>query len=54
MHDKITTVIPGSQSQSQVKANSLVSSKESISELMPEIRSIYEKIIKKDNHDLWD
>tara|TARA_B100000900_G_scaffold394540_1_gene392068 strand:+ start:1973 stop:2995 length:1023 start_codon:yes stop_codon:yes gene_type:complete len=54
MHDKITTVIPGSLNQSQVEANSLVSSKESIGELMPEIRSLYEKIIKKDNHDLWD
>ena len=54
MHDQVTTVIPGALNQLQAETNPRVSSKENIANLMPEIRSIYEKIIKKDNHDLWD
>ena len=54
MHDQVTTVIPGALTHMQAEINSRASSKPNIAHLLPDIRAIYEKLIKKDNHDLWD
>jgi len=53
-HDQVTVVIPGALNEFQVEKNSVISEKENIDELMPKIKLIYDKLIKKDNHNLWD
>ncbi len=53
-HDAVSVVIPGALDVNQVENNFDISNKESIDNLMPLINNIYEKYIKKDNHDLWD
>ncbi len=53
MHQEVTVVIPGAINFTQVKENTDVSKKDAITELMPEIRSIYEKYIKDDVHHRW-
>ncbi len=53
MHQEITVVIPGAINSIQVKENTDVSKKKSINDIMPEIKSIYEKYIKNDVHHRW-
>ena len=51
---EITTVIPGAVNPLQVKNNCLASDMPSIKELMPEIKKIYDTLIKNDIHNKWD
>jgi aryl-alcohol dehydrogenase-like predicted oxidoreductase len=53
MHEEVTVVIPGAINSFQVKENSAVSRKDDIKELMPKIKSIYDKYIKDDVHHRW-
>tara|TARA_B100002052_G_scaffold298967_1_gene334476 strand:+ start:615 stop:1595 length:981 start_codon:yes stop_codon:yes gene_type:complete len=53
MHDEISVVIPGATNQLQVDINSKASELEEISSILPEINSIYEKLIKPDVHHRW-
>ena len=53
-HNEVSVVIPGALSESQIIKNSQVSDIEDISYLMPRIKNIYDKYIKKENHNLWD
>ncbi len=53
MHQEITVVIPGAINSIQVKENTDVSKKDAINDIMPEIKSIYEKYIKDDVHNKW-
>ena len=53
MHQEVTVVIPGAINSSQVKQNTDVSQKETIIDLMSEIKLIYEKYIKDDVDDKW-
>ena len=53
MHQEVTVVIPGAINSYQVKQNTDVSEKETISDLMPEIKSIFEKYIKDDVDQRW-
>ncbi len=53
MHDEVTVVIPGAINSKQVRENTLVSDKEAISDIMPQIKTIYEKYIKDDVHHKW-
>ncbi len=53
MHDEVTVVIPGAINSKQVRENTLVSDKEAISDIMPQIKTIYEKYIKDDVHHRW-
>ncbi len=53
MHDEVTVVIPGAINKYQVNQNSKASELEEISALLPEIKSIYDDIIKPDVHHRW-
>ena len=53
MHDAVTVVIPGAVSKSQVQMNAKVSDLEEISDLLPKINSIYDKLIKPEVHNRW-
>ena len=53
MHQEVTVVIPGAINSSQVKQNTDVSEKEIITDLMPEIKTIFEKYIKDDVDHRW-
>ena len=53
MHQEVTVVIPGAINSYQVKQNTDVSEKETISDLMPEIKTIFEKYIKDDVDHRW-
>ena len=53
MHDDVTVVIPGAINDKQVQMNASASDLNSISDLLPEIKSIYEKLIKPDVHNRW-
>ncbi len=53
MHDEVTVVIPGAVNKDQVELNTKASSLEDITTLLPEIKSIYEEIIKPDVHHRW-
>ena len=53
MHDDVTVVIPGAINDKQVQMNASASDLNSISDLLPEIKSIYEKFIKPDVHNRW-
>ena len=46
-HNEVSVVIPGALSESQIIKNSQVSDIEDISHLMPRIKNIYDKYIKK-------
>ena len=53
IHDEVSVVIPGATNKLQVKMNTGASDKEDISNLLPEIKSIYEELIKPDVHNRW-
>jgi len=53
MHDAVTVVIPGAVNKSQVQMNAKVSDLEEISDLLPKINSIYDKLIKPQVHNRW-
>jgi len=53
MHDAVTVAIPGAISKSQVQMNAKVSDLEEISNLLPKINSIYDKLIKPEVHNRW-
>tara|TARA_Y100000741_G_C18248721_1_gene556497 strand:+ start:217 stop:1203 length:987 start_codon:yes stop_codon:yes gene_type:complete len=53
MHPEVSVVIPGAINETQVENNALVTSMKQIPELMPQIKDIYDKIIKKDVHNRW-
>jgi len=53
-HEEVSVVIPGAINKSQVEANANVSKLESISvDLMNNIKSVYDKLIKTDVHNKW-
>jgi aryl-alcohol dehydrogenase-like predicted oxidoreductase len=53
-HEEVSVVIPGAINKSQVEANVNVSKLESISvDLMNNIKSVYDKLIKTDVHNKW-
>ena len=54
MHEDVTVVIPGAVNSKQVKTNCTASELESIDDIMPEIRKIYEQYIKDDVHEKWN
>ncbi len=54
MHNEITVVIPGAINERQVQSNASVTDMPEILEIMPKIKDIYEKFIKKDVHDKWN
>ena len=54
MHDEVTVVIPGAVNSTQVDSNCSVSDLETIDDLMPKIKKIYEKYIKNDVHHRWN
>ena len=54
MHDEVTVVIPGAVNSTQVDSNCSVSDLETIDDLMPKIKKIYEKHIKNDVHHRWN
>tara|TARA_E500000331_G_C17261869_1_gene715584 strand:+ start:295 stop:1275 length:981 start_codon:yes stop_codon:yes gene_type:complete len=53
MHDEVSVVIPGATNQLQVDFNSRASELEDISSIVPEINSVYEKLIKPYVHYRW-
>ena len=53
MHDEVSVVIPGATNTLQVEMNTKASKLENISEIMPEIQSIYENLIKPEVHSKW-
>ena len=52
-HDAVSVVIPGSANKSQVEINSSTSDLEDISDIIPQINSIYDELIKVDVHNRW-
>ncbi len=53
MHDEVSVVIPGATNTLQVEMNTKATKLENISEIMPDIQSIYENLIKPDVHSKW-
>lgn len=53
MHEEVSVVIPGAINKLQVEMNSKVSELEEISDLLPQINSIYDELIKPDVHNRW-
>jgi len=53
MHKEVTVVIPGAKNKKQAESNVLVSDKEEISEIISNINTIYEDLIKSDVQDRW-
>lgn len=53
MHEEVTVAIPGAVDPKQVKTNCSVSELDSIDEIMPEIKKLYEQYIKEDVHEKW-
>lgn len=53
MCDEVSVVIPGATNRFQVMANVRASDKDSIENLLPEIKSIYDELIKPDVHNRW-
>lgn len=53
MHEEVSVVIPGAINKFQVEMNSKVSELEEISDLLPQINSIYDELIKPDVHNRW-
>ena len=52
-HDAVSVVIPGSANKSQVEINASTSDLEDISDIIPQINSIYDELIKVDVHNRW-
>ena len=53
MHEAVTVVIPGATDDIQVKENTDVTNMSDIKNILPQIKSIYEKYIKTDVDDRW-
>lgn len=53
MHEAVSVVIPGAKNKSQVHMNTKVSNLNDINEIIPQINSIYEDLIKRDVHHRW-
>jgi aryl-alcohol dehydrogenase-like predicted oxidoreductase len=53
MHEEVSVIIPGAINKHQVEMNSKVSELEEISDLLPQINSIYDELIKPDVHNRW-
>jgi len=53
-YPEVSVVIPGAVNSHQVNNNCLTSDLPSIRELMPNIKLIYENLIKKDVHNRWN
>ncbi len=52
-HDAVSVVIPGAANKSQVEINASTSDLGNISDIIPQINSIYDKLIKADVHNRW-
>ena len=52
-HKEVTVVIPGAVNKKQVEMNTNVSNLDEITELLPEIKTIYENTVKADVHNRW-
>jgi aryl-alcohol dehydrogenase-like predicted oxidoreductase len=53
MHKEVTVVIPGAKNKKQAESNILASDKEEISEIISNINTIYEDLIKFDVQNRW-
>ena len=53
MHDEVSVVIPGATNTLQAEMNTKSSDLENIHEIMPEIKKIYENLIKPEVHNKW-
>ena len=53
MHKEVTVVIPGAKNKKQAESNVLTSDKEEISEIISNINTIYDNLIKFDVQDRW-
>ena len=52
-HDAVSVVIPGAVNKQQVENNAATSDLDDISDIMPQINSIYDELIKADVHNRW-
>ena len=52
-HDAVSVVIPGAVNKSQVEMNASTSDLDSINDIIPQINSIYNELIKADVHNRW-
>ena len=52
-YDAVTVVIPGATDKKHVKKNCRASDLDDISEIIPKIKEVYEKLIKQDVHKKW-
>ena len=52
-HDAVSVVIPGAANKSQVEINASTSDLGNISDITPQINSIYDKLIKADVYNRW-
>ena len=52
-YDAVTVVIPGATNKKHVKKNCRASDLDEISEIIPKIKEVYEKLIKQDVHERW-
>jgi len=52
-HEAVSVVIPGAANKLQVEMNASTSELEDISDIIPKINAIYERLIKPDVHNRW-
>ena len=52
-HDAVSVVIPGAEDKFQVEMNTSTSDLRDISDIIPQINSIYDELIKVDVHNRW-
>ena len=52
-HDAVSVVIPGAVNKSQVEINASTPDLDDISDIIPQINSIYNELIKADVHNRW-
>jgi aryl-alcohol dehydrogenase-like predicted oxidoreductase len=52
-HNAVSVVIPGAVNKSQVEINAGTSDLDDISDIIPQINSIYDELIKADVHNRW-
>ena len=52
-HDAVSVVIPGAVNKLQVEINAGASDLDDISDIIPQINSIYDELIKADVHNRW-
>jgi len=52
-HDAVSVVIPGAVNKSQVEINASTPDLDDISDIIPQINSIYDELIKVDVHNRW-